>query len=137
MARIVNRSKFILPLVAASLVSMACAAQAADCLAYGGPATLDGWLSLKPATAAQITAGVAKNASLWSLKLAKPACVTADATSPAVAAAPRIALAVPADQDKTFRAEFGKKVKVTGTIRATDAAKAGYAVVLDGAKLAP
>ncbi len=116
--------------------AIAASAQADDCLAYGSATTLDGWLTLKPATAEQVAGGVAKTKSLWSLKLAKPACVAASGSDAAVASLPRLAVNVPAAEDKAFRDQFGKRVKVSGTIRSTDAAKAGYAVVLDEAKLA-
>jgi hypothetical protein len=134
MARITMRSTLLFPAVLAVAIGLAGAAQAADCLTYGGQATLDGWLSLKPATAEQIAGGMEKG-SHWSMKLAKPICVAADATDPAVNSLTRVALRVPADHDKDFRAAFNKRVAVSGTIRATSAAKAGYAVVLDGAAL--
>ncbi len=126
MARIANRSKLFISLIAASFALCAVARAAlADCLTYGGNATLDGWLSLKPA------AGNVKG-SHWSIKLAKPACVAADTTNPAIDAAPRIDLKVSADQDKAFRDQFNKRVKVSGTL---NGAEAGH-VTLDGASLA-
>ena len=122
-------------LIAMAVILGGAGAAQAGCLAYGAQATLDGWVSLKPATAGQIAAGVAKNKSLWSIKLAKPACMTASGTDAAVASLPRVALAVGADQDKALRATFGKRIQVTGTLKADDAAKTGLPVELEGATL--
>ena len=130
-----SRKRIRIGLMALAVLAGGAGAAQAECLAYGAQATLDGWVSLKAPTAAQIAAGDAKNKSLWSIKLAKPACMTASGTDAAIASLPRVALVVSADQDKALRATFGKRIQVAGTLKAADAAKAGLPVVLEGAAL--
>lgn len=113
------RSGFLAAAVFAAVASASILAHAADCLQYGSPVTLDGWLSLKPATADEVKAGA--KVGHWSVKLAKPACVAADPTNAAnaaIAALPRADLTVDAALDKALRGLFGKRTKVSGTLLA-------------------
>lgn len=130
MGRSTRHAKLVVAALAFMLVGAGAAR--AECLAYGSAATLDGWASLKPATAEQTAAGMAKG-SHWSIKLAKPICMAADATGAAV---PRVGFTPGPDQDKALRAAFGKRVQVSGLLRAADPAKVGAPVVLEGAVLA-
>jgi hypothetical protein len=131
-----GRSKRQWKIIAAALalVLAGTGAARAECLAYGGAAMLDGWASLKQATAAQIAAGMAKG-SHWSIKLAKPICMAADATGAAITGVPRVAFTAGADQDQALRAAFGKRVQVSGLLRAVAPAKVGEPVALEGAVL--
>lgn len=134
-SRKLMRSVFLAAAVLGAGASVALPAQAADCLQYGSPVTLDGWLSLKPPTADEVKAGASKN-SVWSIKLARPACVAADpsnAGNAAIAALSRVGLTVGADLDKTLRASFGKRVKVSGTLLAAPG-KASAPVTLSGVR---
>ncbi len=129
------RSVFLAAAVLGAGASAALPARAADCLQYGSPVTLDGWLSLKPPTADAVKAGASRN-SVWSIKLAKPACVAVDpsnAVNAAIASLPRVDLKVGADLDKTLRASFGKRVKVSGTLLASPGT-GGAPVTLSGVR---